>query len=74
MKFVSLLLPFRLRINVIKHSLQDDNYTKIIEPVGASSTGFLYFGHTGNHYVALKKYDALHKATRIGKSYTLAKT
>ena len=43
--------------DVLDLCLQEDNYTKIIAPPGRPSTGFLYFGHTGNHYIALKKCD-----------------
>ena len=44
-------------VDVLYLCLQEDNYTKIIAPPGRPSTGFLYFGHTGNHYIALKKCD-----------------
>lgn len=35
-------------------SLQDDNYVKVVVPQSGAPIGTLYFGHTGNHYVALK--------------------
>lgn len=35
--------------------LQEDNFIKTIEPREGSKHGQLYFGHTGQHYVALKK-------------------
>ena len=33
---------------IIFKCLQEDNYMKTIAPLEGSSTGFLYFGHTGN--------------------------
>ncbi|CAB4025699.1 Hypothetical predicted protein, partial [Paramuricea clavata] len=33
----------------------EDNFIKIIEAPRDSCSGTLYFGHSGNHYVALKK-------------------
>lgn len=42
---------------VIITALGDENFIKIIEPKEGARVGTLFFGHTGNHYVALRPMD-----------------
>ena len=43
--------------------LQDDNFVKVVEPQLGPSVGTLYFGHSGNHYVALKSKQGVQLVT-----------
>ena len=59
--FSSIALCF-VKINFLKSNkllcyifiLQDENFVKVVKPHSGPSIGTLYFGHSGNHYVALK--------------------
>lgn len=41
-------------INFKSYVPQDENFVKIIEPKEGTAVDTLFFGHTGNHYVALR--------------------
>lgn len=41
-------------INFKSYAPQDENFVKTIEPKEGTAGNTLFFGHTGNHYIALR--------------------
>ena len=45
--------------------MQEENYIKIIDAPKGTSTGFLYLGHSGDHYILLNKVYMKEKELRV---------
>ena len=48
---------------------QDENFVKIIEPKEGATVDNLFFGHTGNHYVALRSMEKVIRPLHVVTSH-----
>ena len=48
---------------------QDENFVKVIKPKEGVTVDTLFFGHTGNHYAALRSKEKVIRPSHVVKNH-----